>query len=258
MNIELLDSRRLTGPNLFWDWPGAVLDISLSDIPADLVISAWAEEVTRLMDAMGWCTDNICSRLYEGGASLVINAPIDVLYAACELNEEAFNRAVGWLTDKPLPDLSDTISRLSKQLAKESDPDLLALQEAATRENVPFLWDDDEVSVGFGKTAIVWPADRLPAPETINWQEVTSIPLGIVTGTNGKPEKYLLFKLFEPFADCFYALQMGFADHQHPVASNQQAFHNGQTCIKVIRRYVVGRREHNLAIIFLVNLGDIL
>ncbi len=186
MNIELLDSRRLTGPNLFWDWPGAILDVAIDDIPADLVIAAWSLEVTRLMEAVGWNTDNTCSRIYEGGVSLVINAPIDVLYAACELNEAALERALAWLLDKPLPDLSDTISRLSAQVAKESDPDLLALQEAAAREHVPFLWDDDEVSVGFGKTAIVWPADQLPAPETINWQQVASIPLGIVTGTNGK------------------------------------------------------------------------
>jgi len=186
LNIELLDSRRLTGPNLFWDWPGAILDIALNDIPADLVISAWSEEVTRLMDAMGWNAENICSRVYEGGASLVINAPIDVLYAACELNEVALNRTVAWLSDKPLPDLDEAINLLSAQLAKESHPGLLALQEAAARFHKPFLWDDDEVSVGFGKTAIVWPADRLPAPDAINWQEVGTIPLGIVTGTNGK------------------------------------------------------------------------
>jgi hypothetical protein len=42
VSIELLDSRRLTGPNLFWDWPGAILDIAIDDIPADLVISAWS------------------------------------------------------------------------------------------------------------------------------------------------------------------------------------------------------------------------
>ena len=186
MNIELLDSRRLTGPNLFWDWPGAILDIAIDGIPADLVISAWSEEVTRLMDAMGWNAENICSRVYEGGASLVINAPIDVLYAACELNEVALNRAVAWLSDKSLPDLDEAINLLSAQVARESDPDLLALQEAAARFHKPFLWDDDEVSVGFGKTAIIWPADRLPAPDTINWQDVGSIPLGIVTGTNGK------------------------------------------------------------------------
>lgn len=186
MNIQLLDSRRLTGPNLFWDLPGAILDISIDDIPADLVVSTWSEEVTRLMDAMGWCTDNTRSRLYEGGASLVINAPIDVLYAACALNEAALNRAVASLSGKPLPDLNGTIASLSEQLIHERKPELLALQEAAARHGVPFLWDDDEVSVGFGKTAIVWSADQLPAPETVNWQEIGSIPLGIVTGTNGK------------------------------------------------------------------------
>jgi len=186
MNIELLDSRRLTGPNLFWDRPGAILDISINNIPADLVISTWSEEVSRLMEAMGWCVDNICSRVCEGGASLVINAPIDVLYAACALNEEALNRTVAWLSGQLLPDLSHAVSILSEQLVKERNPELLALQAAAAHHHVPFLWDDDEVSVGFGETAIVWPANDLPAPETINWQQVDSIPLGIVTGTNGK------------------------------------------------------------------------
>jgi cyanophycin synthetase len=186
VKVELLDSRRLTGPNLFWDRPGAILDVGINDIPADLVIAAWSEEVTRLMDTMGWRAENTCSREYEGGVSLVINAPIDVLYAACALNEVALNRAIAWLSGQPLPDLEGAVSSLSKQVAKESNPKLLALQEAAAQHGVPFLWDDDEVSVGFGKTAIIWPADRLPEPETINWQEVSSIPLGIVTGTNGK------------------------------------------------------------------------
>jgi UDP-N-acetylmuramyl tripeptide synthase len=186
MDIELLDSRRLTGPNLFWDWPGAILDIAIDDIPAERVIAAWSEEVARLMDAMGWCAENICSRMYEGGASLVINAPIDVLYAACELNEVALKRVLAGFSGNPLPDLDEAINRLSAQVAEESNPGLLALQEAAAKHHVPFLWDDDEVSVGFGRTAIVWPASQLPAPDTINWQDVGSIPLGIVTGTNGK------------------------------------------------------------------------
>ncbi len=60
------------------------------------------------------------------------------------------------------------------------------MQAAAARHHVPFLWDDDEVSVGFGKTAITWPADQLPEPESVDWQAIGSIPLGIVTGTNGK------------------------------------------------------------------------
>lgn len=186
MNIELLDSRRLTGPNLFWDWPGAVLDISVDGVPTQKVISAWTEEVTLLMTAVGWPVQNICSRIFEGGASLVINAPIDVLYAACELNEVAFGRAVAKLEGRPLADLQEATKALSPMIAEESKPELLALQAAAVHHHVPFLWDDDEVSVGFGKTAMTWPANQLPTLDSIDWQQVQSIPLGIVTGTNGK------------------------------------------------------------------------
>jgi UDP-N-acetylmuramyl tripeptide synthase len=186
MNIELLDSRRLTGPNLFSDLPGALLDISIDDIPAERVIDAWSEEVTRLMEAIGWGSENTSSRVFDGGASLIINAPIDVLYTACELNEVALNRAIASLSLQTPGDLDETITRLSTQLAKEENPDLLSLQQAAAEHQAPFLWDDDEVSVGFGKTALIWPAKQLPDKETINWQDVLSIPLGIVTGTNGK------------------------------------------------------------------------
>ncbi len=186
MNIEQLDSRRLTGPNLFWDRPGAVLDIKLGDAPAGPVIAAWGKEVTRLMDTVGWDSQHICSRIFEGGASLVINAPIDVLYTACELNEVALRRALARLSKVAKPNFSQVLTDLDEQLAQERNPALLALQKAATDHRVPFLWDDDEVSVGFGKTAIVWSAGQLPEPEDIDWQKVGSIPLGIVTGTNGK------------------------------------------------------------------------
>jgi len=186
MNIELLDSRRLTGPNLFWDMPGAILDIAISGISEDQLVSAWSKEVGALMEAVGWASEPICSRAFDGGVSLVINAPIDVLYAACELNEVAFNRAVANLKGEPPGDLQASIEALSSLVAKERNPGLLQMQAAATFHNVPFLWDDEEVSVGFGKTAIVWSIDQLPKPESINWQAIDSIPLGIVTGTNGK------------------------------------------------------------------------
>lgn len=180
MKLGLLDSRRLTGPNLFWDLPGAILDIAVEGAAADLVISAWSEEVSHLMEAVGWPADKICSRVFEGGVSLVINAPIDVLYAACELNEIAFNRAAARLSAEPLPDLNDAITTISQKMAEEQNPKLLAIQETAAQHDVPFLWDDDEVSVGFGKTAITWPSNQLPPPESIDWQNINSIPLSLI------------------------------------------------------------------------------
>ncbi len=186
MTASLLDSRRLTGPNLFWDWPGAVLDVATGDIPAQTLIKAWSEEVSRLMEGVGWDPQNICSRIYEGGVSLVINAPIDVLYAACELNEVAFSRAMAVLESSAPPDFQESLTALLAMISEESRPELLALQAAASSHQVPFLWDDDEVSLGFGETSITWPADQLPAPGEVDWAAIKAIPLGIVTGTNGK------------------------------------------------------------------------
>lgn len=186
MSASLLDSRRLTGPNLFWDWPGAVLDVSIDDMPADTLINAWSDEVCRLMEAVGWNSNRICSRVYQGGASLVINAPIDVLYAACELNEVAFKRALGMLESSPMPSFQESVEPLLAMISEESNPALLALQSAAGANQVPFLWDDDQASVGFGESSITWPADQLPSPGEIDWTAIRAVPLGIVTGTNGK------------------------------------------------------------------------
>jgi len=186
VKLELLDSRRLTGPNLFWDRPGAIIDIALDEIPAQQIISAWSKEAGVLMSAMGWPAEHTCCRVFDGGVSLVINAPIDVLYAACELNETAFNRAVAYLTCKPVTGLDEDILTLKELVAQESNPALLDMQQAAADHNVPFLWDDDEVSVGFGKTAITWPANQLPDTDSLDWSAIGSVPLGIVTGTNGK------------------------------------------------------------------------
>lgn len=186
MNIELLDSRRLTGPNLFWDLPGAILDVSIDGVPAGRLISAWSKQVEVLMQAVGWPSGQIRTRVFDGGASLVIGAPIDVLYAACELNEAAFKRALAVLGDQPPGDLPETIEVLAGLIAQERKPALLAMQSAAQSHHVPFLWDDDEVSVGYGKTAVCWPASRLPDPDAVDWDNIHSVPLGIVTGTNGK------------------------------------------------------------------------
>ena len=186
MDIELLDSRRLTGPNLFWDLPGAIIDAAADPADAESLVAAWSSEVAVLMEAVGWPAEHTRTRIFDGGVSLVINAPIDVLYAACEVNEAAFRRALAGLSGEPKGDLDDCIASLAGLVSTEARPALLAMQAAAAAHHAPFLWDDDEVSVGFGKSAVVWPADRVPAPGSVDWQAIRSIPLGIVTGTNGK------------------------------------------------------------------------
>ncbi len=185
MKLELTDSRRLTGANLFWDSPSAIIDVAIEG-PAVEVINAWQEAVTNLLDTVAYSGQLTCSRVYEGGASLLISAPIDVLYSMCELNEVAWATAVSACGAGPAPDLQEVVPRLNRLFDEERNPSLLALQQAAHDHAVPFLWDDDEVSVGYGRTTLSWPPDQLPRPDEVDWEALASIPLALVTGTNGK------------------------------------------------------------------------
>ena len=185
MKPELTDSRRLTGANLFWDRPSAIIDVAF-DGPADAVIAAWERAVNELLDAVAYSGEKTCHRAWQGGASLLVSAPIDVLYSMCELNEAAWAIASCKCAGGDAPDLSEIVPRLNRLFDEERNPELLALQQAARDHRVPFLWDDDEVSLGFGKTTLVWSPDGLPHPDEIDWDAIDTIPVALVTGTNGK------------------------------------------------------------------------
>ncbi len=185
INPELIDSRRLTGANLFWDFPSAITDASLQGDP-QAFISAWTDAAGKLLDATGRSQEHTLYRCFDGGVSLLISSPVDVLYSMCELNEAAFGIALAELGSGDAPVFEDMVSRLGQLFEEEKNPELLALQNAARLHDVPFLWDDDHVSVGYGKTALVWTPDKLPAVGAVQWDDIGSIPVALVTGTNGK------------------------------------------------------------------------
>ena len=185
MKPELTDSRRLTGANLFWDLPAAIIDASLPGDPG-LFISEWSRHSTRLLEAVGRAGEQLTHRTHASGISLLISAPIDVLYSMCELNEAAFEMALAGPGQETQLAFDAESQRLKDLFEEENNPALLELQEAAEIHQVPILWDDDEVSVGYGKTALAWTPDQLPAPSEIDWKAVESIPVALVTGTNGK------------------------------------------------------------------------
>lgn len=185
MSLLLLDSRRLTGANLCWDRTSAVIDVGISGAP-ESVIAHWATSVGELLEATGHAGESTCQRIFDGGASLLISAAIDALYSMCELNELAWQQAVHACQQGPAPEMRIELERLRELFAAERRPRLLALQQAAREQGVPFLWDEDEVSVGYGKHCRVWPCEDIPAPPQVNWAEAGTIPLALVTGTNGK------------------------------------------------------------------------
>jgi UDP-N-acetylmuramyl pentapeptide synthase len=189
MKLELIDSRRLTGANLFWECPSAILDVAIPG-PAEPVVEAWKAAAERWLDAVGYADQQTCWRLYRGGASLLISTPIDVLYSMCELNETAWATALHAIghgaAAAAAPDPVEVVPRLVRLFDEERNPRLLALQAAARERGAPFLWDDDEVSLGFGRSTQCWKPASLPAPEEVDWASVGSIPVALVTGTNGK------------------------------------------------------------------------
>lgn len=184
--MELLDSRRLTGPNLLLDRPGAILEVALPPEEAETAIAAWAAQVRRMLDAVGWTGAEIAARRFPGGASLAITAPIDGLYTATEVNDWAWEAAEAAVAGREAPDFRAAAARLRDEIARESNPALLALQASAAAHGVAFLSDDRAASVGLGKGSLTWPARALPDPADVDWGKVHDIPVLLVTGTNGK------------------------------------------------------------------------
>ena len=208
--MHIVDSRRLTGPSLLLDRPGVILDVALTGLDPDAALAAWTSEVTRLLDAVGWGGTKLATRVHPGGASLAFVAPIDALYAATEVNEAAWRLTVvslggdvsfaterGHGHDDTLEDLGAdgddgaepfeaTVERLLGAIFGERSPALMALATAAASHDIVLLSDDGRVSLGLGSRSRSWPVEQLPAVAAVPWAELGSIPVALITGTNGK------------------------------------------------------------------------
>jgi len=184
--MELRDSRRLPGPNIFWDLPGAVIDADCNEESKARLITAWRAQALHILRAVGWGDEKLKERVYPGGASLCMSAPIDALYAATEVNEWAFGAAVAELSGETTPDLDGAAKRLKAEIAEEVNPPLLLLRDAAAERGVQFISDDELVSVGLGRGARTFPVHDLPSEDELDWSAIHDIPVALVTGTNGK------------------------------------------------------------------------
>ena len=184
--MTFLDSRRLTGPGLLLDGPGAVLEIQLDEPERGAALAAWRRAARRMLDAVGWSGETLATRTFGGGASLALSAPADALYAATDLNEWAWAAAAAEIRGVPGPDFTAAAERLRAAIREERCPALLALREAARARGLTFLSDEEAVSVGAGTGALVWPLDRLPDPDSVDWGRAHEIPTALVTGSNGK------------------------------------------------------------------------
>lgn len=184
--MEFLEARRLTGPSLLWSRPGSILDVRCSADEAGPVIEKWSTAVRRMLDAVGWSDEALCHWRLSGGVSLAFSGPIDALYAASAINEWAWACIESGESIEDLADFDEKAVEFQTLIEEERNPALLTLAAAAFDHGVSFLWDDDDVSVGLGTGSETWPFRGLPDPASLEWSKFHDIPVGVVTGTNGK------------------------------------------------------------------------
>lgn len=184
--MKLTDSRRLTGPNLLLDGPGAVAEVAPEDADPNALVESWRTQAQRILELVGWTDAELASRVHRGGLTLAFSAPVDALYAATEVNEWAIAAAEIALAGGEPPDPAGAATRLRAEIGAETNPSLQTLRVAAAARNLSCLSDDDEVSLGLGFGSSTWPALELPTPDDVDWPKLHDIPVALVTGTNGK------------------------------------------------------------------------
>jgi UDP-N-acetylmuramyl tripeptide synthase len=181
--MRVVDPRRLTGANLHDRRVGATLELRLDDEePGAALEQGLARVLARLeqgLAKLGWSATTHVRRHRSGRAlDLMITSESDRLYAAVDLLEWAAGDEAEARLDRIAT--AATRERLGKRGARE-------LIARAEREGVPWLLDDDHLSLGHGVRAKTWPLGHLPVPDQIDWAaHAGRIPIALITGTNGK------------------------------------------------------------------------
>jgi cyanophycin synthetase len=175
------DSRRLTGPNLFFARPGAVLEaLGVDAVPKD-VIEQWRINVRAMSAELGWADVELHVRAHASGHSLALTAPVDQLFSATEVNEWAWQCARGeaemFAPGHALATDADSARHTLRLFARaERRPELLALLDAAHARHIPTVLDDDLLTLGSGCAGRSWPLAALPAINQVPWNDLHGIP----------------------------------------------------------------------------------
>ena len=194
------DSRRLTGPNLFFAGTGALLEAKGPAKHTPVTQQRWQSLVEAMASALGWPRPVCVVRQHSQTTSLVFSAPVDQLFAATEVNEWAWESATADFSPalevsnafgeraNDLGDFSTASKRLRATALAERNDSLRELLNAASEHNLTTLLDDETFSVGGGDGSRAWPAKLLPSRAEFDLVCATlrNIPTVLVTGSNGK------------------------------------------------------------------------
>jgi UDP-N-acetylmuramyl tripeptide synthase len=189
--MQYVDARRLTGPNHLAKHPLVMVELALADGLRDAARSLYLAELSRMRTALGFPAEvrGLVERPQRGGLVIAYVEPIDVMLACAEQSEWAAMSASEVLAGKPALALEPKRTEIEAILLRDRSPRLLALEAEAARRSLPFLWDDEAVSVGLGVRSCTWPRGALPDVADVadlEWARLGAVPVTLVTGTNGK------------------------------------------------------------------------
>ncbi len=185
--MRLLDSRRLTGPNLLSHAPLALAEVAFdAGEPADRGAELWATEAARLCARVGLEFSAPIIRHSRKCSLLAFAAQIDVLLAATDVNDWAVASAAALVAGGAPLEVASAAVELRAKLELARNPGLLSLQHEARARGVPFLWDDQLVSLGHGARSRSFAPSALPPLASIDWPSLGRVPIALITGTNGK------------------------------------------------------------------------
>ncbi len=184
------DSRRLTGPNRYFDRPAVVLTALGAAADSAAAHRCWAERIATLCTALGWHAPEPHAQRHAGGAMLAFAAPEDVLFTATDVNEWAWERCAseaGFDFAQPLSDDVATIAAFfAARAERERSRPLARLKAAALAHGLPCFDDDDTLSIGAGAGSVNYPRAALPLAMDVPWPRLHDVPTILVTGSNGK------------------------------------------------------------------------
>ena len=197
---------------MFFASTGAVLDVVRAALD-DSLIAAWRRRVETAGTHLGWGARKSVARRHAGGVLLAIEAPIDQLLLATEINEWALSAALvdrnpqRWAglqaaliaaaqgddpeaalpaTLAPILDEQAALARFAQLSTLEANPKLRALTETAAVKSLPTFTDDTEFTIGAGAHSRSYSLGQLPKSDEVPWSELADIPTAVVTGSNGK------------------------------------------------------------------------
>jgi UDP-N-acetylmuramyl tripeptide synthase len=180
------EARRLTGPGLLSDRPGAVVEIaSPGQDPSDIA-RRWPDAARAVLKTLGWTGETALHRHWPGGITLFLSAPVDLLYTATVALQAAWSLTAARLTASPGPDAGTLAATLRGIAVREASPRLRALVAEAHTCGLDALLDDATLTLGHGARSLSFPLAALPDTAAIDWPALATLPVGLVTGTNGK------------------------------------------------------------------------